>query len=124
MDRLRMRILVMEAWVAIQARPYLDDRILGLLELLAEQFGVPCAEGRLIDLRLTHAQLATAVGATRSTVIRIVRELRVGGAVVTIGAGERERFCLRHWHGGAHVSGQAIAENVVIGPPKPREKAS
>lgn len=124
MDRLRMRILVMEAWAAIQARPYLDDRILGLLELLAEQFGVPCTEGQLIDLRLTHAQLATAVGATRSTVTRLLRELRVRGAVVTIGAGERERFCLRHWHGGAHVSGPSVAQNVVLVSPKPRAKAS
>lgn len=124
LGRLRMRIQLMEAWAAVQARPYLDDRILGLLELLAEQFGAPCAEGLLIDLRLTHAQLATAVGATRSTVTRILRELRVRGAVVIVGAGERERFCLRHWRGGAHVSRQAVAENSGIVSPMPRAKAS
>jgi CRP-like cAMP-binding protein len=96
-ERLRGRIRLMEAWSAMLARPHLDQRILGLLGLLAEQFGAPHHDGTLIDVRLTHAQLATAIGATRSTITRILGDLRSRGDLTTIGAGERERFCLRRW---------------------------
>jgi CRP-like cAMP-binding protein len=102
-ERLRMRIQLMEAWAAIQARPHLDERLLGLLGLLAEQFGVAHPEGTLVDIRLTHAQLASAVGATRSTITRILGDLRTRGLLSTVGDGERERFCMRQWAGGQHM---------------------
>jgi Crp-like helix-turn-helix domain len=104
-ERLRMRIQLMEAWAAMQARSHLDERLLGLLGLLAEQFGAAHSEGVLIDLRLTHTQLAAAVGATRSTVTRILGDLRIRGLLTTIGDGERERFCLRQWEAGQHMRG-------------------
>lgn len=103
-ERLRTRIQFMEAWAATQARPYLDDRLLGLLGLLAEQFGVPHTAGVVVDVRLTHAQLASAIGATRSTVTRVLGTLRVHGALSTVGVGERERFCLHAWQPGQHLS--------------------
>ncbi len=53
-EKLRARLQRMEAWAAMQARPYLDQRILGILSLLAEQFGVPHPAGTRIELRLTH----------------------------------------------------------------------
>lgn len=102
-EQLRTRIYLMEAWSAMQVRPHLEQRILGLLDLLAEQFGTPHDNGVLIDVRLTHAQLATAIGATRSTVTRLLGELRLRGAVVTIGKGERERFCLARWQNAQHL---------------------
>jgi len=104
-ERLRMRIQLMEAWAAMQARPHLDERLLGLLGLLAEQFGVAQGEGLLVDIRLTHAQLASAVGATRSTVTRILGDLRMRGKLTTIGDGERERFCVLQWEAGQHMRG-------------------
>jgi len=64
--KLRARLQQMEGWAAMQARPYLDEKILGILGLLAAQFGHPCDEGILIDVRITHTQLASAVGATRT----------------------------------------------------------
>lgn len=102
-EQLRTRIHLMEAWSAIQAHPHVDQRIIGLLGLLAEQFGTPHDNGVLIDVRLTHAQLATAVGATRSTVTRLLGELRRRSVLVTIGKGEHERFCLAHWRNGQHM---------------------
>ncbi|NJO81373.1 MAG: Crp/Fnr family transcriptional regulator [Blastochloris sp.] len=93
-EQLRTRIHLMEAWSAMQARPHANQRILGLLGLLAEQFGVPHGNGVLIDVRLTHAQLATAIGATRSTVTRLLGELRLCGVLMTQGKREHERFCL------------------------------
>lgn len=92
--RLRARLWQQEAWAAMQARPYLDQRLLGVLTLLAEQFGRTTPEGLLIDVRLTHAQLATAIGATRTTVTRLLGALRQRGLLITIGEGQEERFCL------------------------------
>lgn len=93
--RLRARLWQQEAWAAMQARPYLDERLLGVLTLLAEQFGRPTADGLRIDVRLTHAQLATAIGATRTTVTRLLGALRQRGLLTTSGEGQEERFCLR-----------------------------
>lgn len=94
-EKLRARLQYMEAWAAMQARKYLDQRILGILSLLAEQFGERHSEGIVINLRLTHAQLAAAVGATRTTITRVLRELRMAGKLSTDGSGRAERFVLR-----------------------------
>jgi len=94
-EKLRSRLQRMEAWAAMQARPYLDQRVLGILSLLAEQFGIPHPDGTLIDLRLTHAQLAAAVGATRTTITRVLGELRAAGKLSSEGNGRGERFVLR-----------------------------
>jgi CRP-like cAMP-binding protein len=102
-ERLRARLRLMEAWSAMQARPHLADRLLGLLSLLAEQFGLAHGQGTLIDLRITHQQLASAVGAARTTVTRLLGELRRRRLIVIVGRGERERFCLRAWEGAHHV---------------------
>jgi CRP-like cAMP-binding protein len=93
--RLRTRLRQMEAWSAMGARHYLDQRLLGILGLLAEQFGTPHDEGTLVDVRITHAQLAAAIGATRTTVTRLLGDLRARDLLTTSGTGPRERFCLR-----------------------------
>lgn len=102
-ERLRLRLRLMEAWSANQARPYLADRVLGLLTLLGEQFGVVTAHGLRVDVRITHAQIATAVGAARTTVTRILGELRSRRLVMSAGTGEAERFCLPSWQEGHHL---------------------
>jgi len=92
--RLRSRLWQMEAWAAMQARQHLPDRLLGILALLAEQFGQPQTDGVLIDVRITHAQLATAIGANRTTITRLISELRRRKLIKTVGHGHEERFCL------------------------------
>lgn len=101
-ERLRARLRLMEAWSAAQARHYLDQRVLGILGLLAEEFGESRDGGILIDVRITHAQLASAVGATRTTVTRILGDLRGRQLLATVGAGPAERFLLRTWERGDH----------------------
>jgi len=101
-ERLRTRLRQMEAWSAMGARHYLDQRVIGVLDLLAEQFGTPQGDMVLIDVRITHAQLAAAVGATRTTVTRILGDLRSRGHLTTIGSGANERFCLCAWTGHDH----------------------
>jgi len=102
-DRLRARVRHQEAWAAVQARPHVNDRVLGLLALLAEPFGRPHADGTLIDVRLTHGQLASAIGATRATITRVLGRLR-REHLLTIdrtAGGERlvVRLRERHAHG-------------------------
>jgi CRP-like cAMP-binding protein len=93
-DRLRERLRSLEAWAAMQARPSLERRLLGILTLLAEQFGRPTSEGVRIDVGITHTQLASAVGATRSTVTRLLGRLRRRGLLIAVRQGRGERYCL------------------------------
>lgn len=95
-EKLRARLWQQEAWAAMQARPAYEDRLLGILSLLAEQFGIATDDGILVDLRITHQQLAGAIGATRSTVTRLLSTLRRRNLLTTIGAGSQERFCLHN----------------------------
>lgn len=95
-DRLRERLGQVEAWVAVQGHSHLDQRLFGVLALLAQQFGIPRDQHVMIDLRITHAQLASAVGATRATVTRLLSQLRRRGVVRSIGSGSAERICLRN----------------------------
>jgi CRP-like cAMP-binding protein len=94
-ERLRARLRRTEAWVAMQARPHLEDRVTGLLSLLAEAFGEPHPGGTRVAVRLTHAQLAAALGATRATITRVVGRLRRQRVLETEGRGVDERFILR-----------------------------
>jgi len=96
-DRLRYRLRHMEAWAAMQARSQIEQRLLGILSLLAEQFGRVTPQGTVIDVRITHAQLASAVGATRATVTRRVGLLRRRGLLAVTGSGGGERYCLPQW---------------------------
>ena len=92
---LRRRVRLLEAWSAMQAHPHLEQRIIGILSLLAEDFGRPHAGDTLIDVRVTHAQIAAAVGAARTTVTRTLGRLRRQGVIDTHRDEEGERICLR-----------------------------
>ncbi|HEY3571953.1 MAG TPA: Crp/Fnr family transcriptional regulator [Thermoanaerobaculia bacterium] len=93
-DRLRDRLRSLEAWAAMQARPSLERRLLGILGLLAGQFGRPASQGVEIEVGITHHQLASAVGATRSTVTRLLGRLRRRGLLIAVRHGRGERYCL------------------------------
>lgn len=101
-EKLRSRLQQMEAWAAMQARPHLDQRVLGILSLLAEQFGVTTQEGQIVDVRITHTQLALAVGATRATITRTLGDLRHQNKLSIVTTADGERFCLLQWEHGHH----------------------
>jgi CRP-like cAMP-binding protein len=103
-EKLRARLQQMEAWSSMQSRPHLDQRIMGILSLLAEQFGTPAGEaaGTVVDVRITHTQLASAVGATRTTVTRTLGNLRKQGLLSLISTADGERYCLMQWEHGHH----------------------
>jgi CRP-like cAMP-binding protein len=94
-DRLRHRLRAMEAWAAMQARPHIEQRLLGILSLLGDQFGRSTRDGLLIDVPMTQAQLASAVGATRTTVSRLLSRLCRRGLLIAVRTGRGERYCLR-----------------------------
>ncbi|MEM8995302.1 MAG: helix-turn-helix domain-containing protein [Acidobacteriota bacterium] len=77
----------------VQSRLHMQECSPGLLTLLAEPFGEAGAEGTSIDVRITHAQLAAAVGATRAPVTRLLGPLRRQGPVPPSTSSEGERDC-------------------------------
>lgn len=103
-NQLRTCIWQQQAWAALQARPANEDRLLGMLALWAEQFGVTAAEGTLLDLRITHQQLASAMGVTRSTVTRLINTLRRRQLLSTMGVGNQERFLLHQPPHSTHLA--------------------
>lgn len=97
-EAMRRRLRRMEAWSSMQARPNMEQRLAGILSLLAEQFGHRHGKGLLIDVRVTHSQLAAAIGANRATVTRLLGQLRQRGDVSTIGGQQGERLLWRRPH--------------------------
>ena len=63
----------------------LGDRLLLELGTLAQDFGRPVTGGILIDVRLTHAQLASLVGGSRAAVCRALGALVSRGLLVVQG---------------------------------------
>lgn len=67
----------------LQIRSYkrVDIMLLRFLSWLADRFGKETPQGRMIDLRLTHLDLAEAIGATRVTVTRILNQFEQQGVI-------------------------------------------
>jgi CRP-like cAMP-binding protein len=53
-----------------------EDRVKGFLELLAIDYGVSVPQGLRLTPRLTHQEIASALGTTRVTVTRIIGQLK------------------------------------------------
>jgi CRP-like cAMP-binding protein len=60
-------------------------RLLQLLEWLSQRFGRTVKQGQLIDLCLTHQELAETIGTTRVTVTRLLRQLEQEGRICKLG---------------------------------------
>mgnify|MGYP006156275333 CR=1 FL=1 len=59
-----------QALLALMGLRRVEERVRGFLELLALDYGQHCDEGLRLDLRLTHQEVASALGTTRVTVTR------------------------------------------------------
>lgn len=53
-----------------------------LLEWLADKFGRTIAQGRLIDFKLTHQELADAIGTTRITITKTLIQFEQEGLIL------------------------------------------
>ncbi len=73
--------------------------LLRLLSWLAKRFGQEVEQGQLIDLRLTHQDIADLIGLTRVTVIRLLSDLEKQGIIQRV----QRQFIVLHdqspfWH--------------------------
>lgn len=76
---LTLRLQQAEAWLALSGKRLVADRLQHLLLLLAKDFGYVEPGGIRIPVRLTHHQLATAIGTTRVTVTRLLKDFKAEG---------------------------------------------
>lgn len=108
LERLSEQVQRLEAWSSVQSRQNMEKRLLGVLALLAEQFGDEHGDGTVINVRVTHAQLAAAIGATRATVTRLLGPLRRRGQISTVHSTQGELYCLPQ-SGGSACSHKPLA---------------
>ncbi|MBE7382276.1 MAG: Crp/Fnr family transcriptional regulator [Leptolyngbya sp. SIO1E4] len=59
----------------------IPQRLQRLLTWLGQEFGCPTEGGQLIQLRLTHQELADTIGTTRVTVTRLMQNLEQQGSL-------------------------------------------
>jgi CRP-like cAMP-binding protein len=72
-------LLHMEAWLAVRCQGSAVEQLRDFLLLVGEQFGRPRPQGVHLELRLTHAQIAMAIGKERVTVSAAIGRLRADG---------------------------------------------
>jgi CRP-like cAMP-binding protein len=68
-----------ESMLALLGLRRIEERVRGFLELLANDYGVPCDQGLRLNVKLTHQDLASALSTTRVTVTRVLGTLREEG---------------------------------------------
>ncbi len=76
---LTLRLQQAEAWLALAGKRLVVDRLQQFLVMLAQDFGQVEPQGVRIPMRLTHYQLATALGTTRVTITRLLKDLKDQG---------------------------------------------
>lgn len=66
---------------SIRSYKRVDIMLLKLLSWLGQKFGQQVETGQLIDLRLTHQDIADTLGTTRVTITRTLSQLEQQGAI-------------------------------------------
>lgn len=79
---LTRRLQQTEAILAMVGYRRVEDRLRHLLLLLKQEIGQPAEGGTRLGVRLTHQQLANAIGTTRVTVTRLLSQLQEEGWLV------------------------------------------
>lgn len=70
-----------EALLAIAGLRRVEERLQELLKLLEKELGQPVTEGTRLTVRLTHQNLANAIGTTRVTVTRLLGDFQRQGVM-------------------------------------------
>ncbi|MEO1132763.1 MAG: global nitrogen regulator NtcA [Cyanobacteria bacterium J06639_1] len=73
---LSSRILETEMMIETLAHRDMGSRLVSFLLILCRDFGIPSSTGVTIDLRLSHQEIAEAIGSTRVTITRLLGDLR------------------------------------------------
>ncbi|MBW4604765.1 MAG: Crp/Fnr family transcriptional regulator [Calothrix sp. FI2-JRJ7] len=79
LDQLLSRIQQTEELVSIVKSKRVSTRIWQFLIWLSDKFGRDLEDGRLIDLHITHQEIADVLNTTRVTVTRVLRDLEDEG---------------------------------------------
>ncbi|HEY9696353.1 MAG TPA: Crp/Fnr family transcriptional regulator [Trichocoleus sp.] len=83
---LTRRLQQTEAILAMVGYRRVEERLRHLLVLLKQEVGQPTPQGTRLGVRLTHQQLANAIGTTRVTVTRLLSQLQAEGWLIVDGA--------------------------------------
>jgi len=70
-----------EELMVIRSYKKVDTMLIKLLAWLSKRFGSEVEKGRLIDMRLTHEDLAEMLGSTRVTITRILGQFEQDGLI-------------------------------------------
>jgi CRP-like cAMP-binding protein len=70
-----------EELMVIRSYKKVDTMLIKLLAWLSKRFGSEVDKGRLIDMRLTHEDLAEMLGSTRVTITRILGQFEQEGLI-------------------------------------------
>ena len=81
LPQLVRRIQQIEALLAIAGQRRVEDRLQHLLLLMKREIGQPVTEGTRLGVRITHQNLANAIGTTRVTVTRLLSKLKGEGKI-------------------------------------------
>ncbi len=73
------RLRQTEALLALSGRRRVEERLQHLLGLLAMEIGTSTPTGIRLNVRLTHQNLANAIGTTRVTITRLINRFREQG---------------------------------------------
>ncbi len=97
-DVLLAHIQQAEELMIVRGYKTVDIMLIKLLTWLSKRFGREVEQGRLIDMRLTHEDIAELLGSTRVTITRILRQLEQEGFIHRLSL---HRIVLREeeiWH--------------------------
>ncbi len=70
-----------EELMVIRSHKKVDTMLIKLLAWLSKKFGSEVEKGRLIDMRLTHEDLAEMLGSTRVTITRVLGQFEQEGLI-------------------------------------------
>jgi len=101
MTLLELRLVQYEELVKCLLPRETEVRLANLLPILAQKFGDRRDGVVIIDLRLTHQDLAAMVASTRESVTKVLNEMR-GRDLIEVEAG---RITLKDWRALAALSG-------------------
>lgn len=81
LDQIARRMRQTEALLAIAGMRRVEERLQQLLTLLSEEIGEETPEGTKLTIRLTHQNIANAIGTTRVTITRLLGEFQRNGYI-------------------------------------------
>ncbi len=65
-----------EALLALRSKRQTSERLIGFLSFLAQEYGRRTPQGILLEIQLTHQQIADTIGTTRVSITRMIGLLK------------------------------------------------